>query len=68
MEKIKRILASVLIISIILGMVTPNKKVMAATTSGDYTYNTNSDGTISITKYNGTDSSVDIPLKLTIRV
>ncbi|WP_035796389.1 leucine-rich repeat protein, partial [Clostridium akagii] len=61
MEKIKRILVSILIISIMLGMVTPNKKVMAVTTSGDYTYNTNSDGTISITKYNGAGSSVNIP-------
>ncbi|MCR5540035.1 MAG: leucine-rich repeat domain-containing protein [Ruminococcus sp.] len=36
----------------------------AEAVSGDYTYEELSDGTVSITKYNGTESVVEIPVKI----
>ncbi len=48
---------------IVMGLIFLSKPVYA-TTSGDWTYYVNSEGTVDLTKYNGTDETVTVPSEI----
>ncbi|MDP4121276.1 MAG: leucine-rich repeat protein [Bacillota bacterium] len=61
--KLKKVMSFLVVLVMLFG-ITINTRVVNADPLGDYTYSVNFDGTVIITKYNGSGGDVEIPLQI----